>query len=165
MKLLSESLAMLSTSPISTRKTKPTSIGVDTKVNSLTPFHFDENETDQRTAENGDLLLANMTLSAPDGMLTLMLELFDNLTSAIDCQGDDGSLSLTFNSQEAYDYALQTWSYINAHDDGKFLLITNHAGCGPDENRQSYMFVTESILMEHPGNILTCEKRYVGYGG
>lgn len=71
----------------------------------------------------------------------VLLEHFDHLTSAIDCQGDDGTLSLTFNSQNAFDYALQAWGYVNANADGKFLLIANHNGCGPDEERQPYMYL------------------------
>ena len=89
--------------------------------------------------ENGGLLFANMTLHAPNGMLMVLLEYFDHLTSTIDCQGDDGQMSLTFNSQNAFQYALQAWGYINANSNDKFLLIANHQGCGPDEERQAYM--------------------------
>lgn len=91
--------------------------------------------------ENGRLLLANMTLYAPNGLFMVLLERFDHLTSAIDCQGDDGTMSLTFKSHQAYEYALQAWGYVNANANGKFLLIANHKGCGPDEERQSYMLV------------------------
>lgn len=82
-----------------------------------------------------------MTLYAPNGMFMVLLERFDHLTSAIDCQGDDGTMSLTFKSHQAYEYALQAWGYVNANANGKFLLIANHKGCGPDEERQSYMCV------------------------
>ena len=74
----------------------------------------------------------------------VLLEHFDHLTSAIDCQGDDGEMSLTFNSQKAYDYALNAWDHVNDDADGKFLLIANHRGCGPDEERQGYMCVLKS---------------------
>lgn len=86
-------------------------------------------------------MLSNMTLYAPDGMMMVLLERFDHLTSAIDCQGDDGHMSLTFNSRTAYDYALKSWDFINANDNGKFLLIANHEGCGPDDQRQPYMYI------------------------
>ncbi|MDI1486110.1 MAG: hypothetical protein OHK93_004300 [Ramalina farinacea] len=86
-----------------------------------------------------------MTLYAPDGLQMIMMERFEGLTTAVDCKGDDGSMSLTFKSQEAFNYALQTWSYINQNDDDKFLLIANHDGCGPDDQRQPYLItkVTE----------------------
>lgn len=87
----------------------------------------------------GQLLLANMTLYAPDGLLMIMMERFEGLTSSVDCKGDDGSMSLTFSSQKAFDYTLHEWSYINENDDGQFLLIANHEGCGPDDQRQPYL--------------------------
>jgi len=89
--------------------------------------------------DGGQLLLANMTLYAPDGLLMIMLERFEGLTSAVDCKGDDGIMSLTFSSQDAFNHALQEWSYINKNDDGQFLLIANHGGCGPDDQRQPYL--------------------------
>ena len=99
----------------------------------------------QFLAGNGQVLLANMTLYAPDGLQMIMMERFEGLTTAVDCKGDDGSMSLTFKSQEAFNYALQTWSYINENDDDRFLLIANHDGCGPDDQRQPYLItkVTE----------------------
>ncbi|KAF6217447.1 hypothetical protein HO133_006917 [Letharia lupina] len=83
-----------------------------------------------------------MMLYAPDGLLMVLLEYFDHLTSAIDCWGDDGTMSLTFNSTQAYEYALQAWGFVNANANGKFLLIANHAGCGPDEERQAYIITS-----------------------
>ena len=80
-----------------------------------------------------------MTLYAPDGLLMVLLERFDGLTSAVDCKGDDGEMSLTFNSEGAYNYALQQWSSINSQDNGSFLLIANNDGCGKDDQRQPYM--------------------------
>lgn len=80
-----------------------------------------------------------MTLYAPNGMLMVLLEDFDHLTSSVDCQGDDGTMSLTFKSDQAYQYALQAWGFINAKTDDRFLAIANHQGCGPDEERQPYM--------------------------
>ena len=82
-----------------------------------------------------------MTLYAPDGLQIVMMERFEPLTSAVDCKGDDGEMSLTFNSQEVLDYAVNTWSFINQAKDESFLLIANHDGCGPDEERQAYRLV------------------------
>ena len=69
-----------------------------------------------------------MTLYAADGLLLILMERFDSLTSSVDCDGDDGTMSLTFDSQDAFNYALQEWNYVNQNDDGKFLLIANHEG-------------------------------------
>ena len=95
--------------------------------------------------DNGQVLLANMTLYAPDGLQMIMMERFEGLTTAVDCKGDDGTMSLTFKSQDAFNYALKTWSHINQNENDKFLLIANHDGCGPDDQRQPYLItkVTE----------------------
>ena len=71
----------------------------------------------------------------------VLLEEFDDLTSAVDCKGAKGTMSLTFKDQDAFKYALRTWNYVNEKDDSKFLVIANHAGCGPDDQRQPYLFV------------------------
>ncbi|KAG8526649.1 uncharacterized protein KY384_008078 [Bacidia gigantensis] len=89
--------------------------------------------------ENGQVLLANMTLYAPDGLQIVTMERFEPLTKSVDCNDDDGQMSLTFKSQDAFDYALKTWSTINDNDDKRFLLIANHDGCGPDDERQPYI--------------------------
>jgi hypothetical protein len=86
------------------------------------------------------MYLANMTLYAADGLPIVMMEKFERLTSAVDCEGDDGRLSLTFRSREAYDKAIESWAYINEDTDRQFLMIMNHAGCGPDDERQAYRY-------------------------
>ena len=105
----------------------------------------------------------------------VLLEHFDHLTKAIDCQGDDGQMSLTFNSQKAFDHAVEAWDHVNDNADGKFLLIANHPGCGPEEERQGYMWVfsvastrkaTETRLQDklnqrgslHSHDVLSCRK-------
>lgn len=88
--------------------------------------------------DDGQLLFANMTLYAPDGLPIVLMERFEGLTSSVDCKGDDGDMSLTFLSEKAYSYALKIWGYINEDNDKQFLLIANHAGCGPDDERQPY---------------------------
>ena len=79
-----------------------------------------------------------MTIYSQDHIQITMLERFEGLTSAIDCNGDDGQLSLTFRNKEAYLYALKVWSHVNDNADTKFVAIANHDGCGPDKERQSY---------------------------
>ncbi|CUS13506.1 unnamed protein product [Tuber aestivum] len=88
--------------------------------------------------QDGNIMLANMTLYAPSGELIVSMEAFEGLTSAVDCKGDDGQMALTFKSQEAFDYAHKQWSFINERSESAFLLIANHDGCGPDDERQPY---------------------------
>lgn len=90
-------------------------------------------------AGDGQLILANMTLYADDGLEIVLMERFEGLTKTVDCKGDDGTMSLTFNSKDAFQYALQTWDFINQSQEKKFLLIANHDGCGPNDQRQPYL--------------------------
>ncbi|KAL8680964.1 MAG: hypothetical protein Q9186_002864 [Xanthomendoza sp. 1 TL-2023] len=91
-----------------------------------------------RPGDDGQLRFANMTLYAPSGLPIVLMERFEGLTSAVDCKGDDGEMSLTFSSKGAYEYALKIWGYINEDDDKQFLLVANHDGCGPSDERQPY---------------------------
>ena len=100
-----------------------------------------------------------MTLYAPDGLQMIMMERFQGYTTAVDCNDDDdGIMSLTFASQSAYDYALRTWSSINEKEQDKFLLIANHPGCSPVDQRQPYLLV---VLVHLPDYFtLTLLKHY-----
>lgn len=89
--------------------------------------------------ENDSFTLANMTLQAPPDLPIVLLERFDHMTNDIDCKGDDGEMSLTFKSEYAYRQASNAWKYLNEHDGHRFLLIANHEGCGPGDERQAYM--------------------------
>ena len=86
-------------------------------------------------------IFANLTLRAADGLLIVTMERFEPLTSKVDCNDEDGIMSLTFKSRSAFEYALQTWNFINEAEEQQFLLIANHAQCGPDDERQPYMSV------------------------
>jgi hypothetical protein len=91
-------------------------------------------------------MIANMTLEALEGPLLVTMERFEGLTSEVDCLGHDGEVSLTFKSREAFQFALQKWSYVNDNDTANFLLVTNHDGCGPENERQVYRY---AILYPH----------------
>lgn len=81
-----------------------------------------------------------MTLHAPDGSALVTMERFEGLTSAVDCQGADGEVSITFKSREAFDYAMKTWKYINDNDHAHFILVTNHDGCGDADERGAFRY-------------------------
>lgn len=90
--------------------------------------------------------LAHLTLYAPNGLQVISMEIFEGLTSAVDCKGDDGILSLTFKTQQALDSAVKKWSWINEKTDSTFIMIANHDGCGPDGERQAYtIFEVEQV--------------------
>ncbi|KAI9808790.1 MAG: hypothetical protein M1825_003943 [Sarcosagium campestre] len=89
--------------------------------------------------EDSKLHIANFTLYAPDGMSIIMMEQFEDFTSAVDCQGEDKLLSLTFKTRSAFDFAMSDWTKINDDNEKSFILVTNHEGCGPDLQRQAYI--------------------------
>ena len=86
-----------------------------------------------------------MTLHASNGMNIVTMERFEGLTKEVDCKGDDGLMSLTFISEQTFDYALKSWNFINEAKTNRFLLIANHDGCGPDDERQPYMSVHQAL--------------------
>ncbi|KAL8653320.1 MAG: hypothetical protein Q9226_003896 [Calogaya cf. arnoldii] len=108
-----------------------------------------------RPGNDGQLLLANMILYAPDGLQIVMMERFEPMTSAVDCKGDDGQMSLTFKSKEVFDHAMKTWSFINEAQEKRFILIANHDGCGPDDERQPYLQIRITDIREDAAKLTT----------
>lgn len=87
---------------------------------------------------DGQMILANMVLKAPQGLPIVMMEKFELLTSTVECNGDDNLMHLKWKTEEAYQAALNNWSYIHEDADAEFLLIANHAGCNPVDQRQPH---------------------------
>ncbi|MCJ1465815.1 hypothetical protein MMC07_004434 [Pseudocyphellaria aurata] len=102
--------------------------------------------------EEDTFTIANMTLQAPPNLPIVLLERFDHMTSDVDCKGDDGEMSLTFKSEYAFRQASSAWKYINDHEDHRFLLIANHKGCGPGDERQPYIITK---VREDPTTLTT----------
>ena len=92
-------------------------------------------------SDSGQLLLANLTLFAQDGLPIILLEEFDELIISVDCRDNEGRLDLKFNSTDAFDHAKKQWAYVNEKEHDNFLLIANHDNCGSDDQRQGYMLV------------------------
>ncbi|KAK2734878.1 hypothetical protein FQN57_001441 [Myotisia sp. PD_48] len=89
-------------------------------------------------AGDNEINIANMTMYAMNGLPIVMMEAFEDLTKSVDCDGNDGELSLSFESKDAYHSAISTWGYIHEDKNANFLMITNHDGCGPQGERQCY---------------------------
>jgi hypothetical protein len=88
---------------------------------------------------NGQLLLANMTLTAPSGMLIVMMERLEGLTTMVDCSVEsDGVLGVTWKDNETYHKALESWGWVNEDATNQFLMVVNHDGCGADAQRAAY---------------------------
>lgn len=63
--------------------------------------------------DDGTLALAKLTLKAPPGLPIVLLERFDSLTETVDCNDDDGLVSLTFKTQDAFKRSLTAWDFVN----------------------------------------------------
>lgn len=87
---------------------------------------------------DGQMVLANMVLKAPTGLPIVMMESFEPLTSAVECNGEDNLLSVTFKSEDAMTWAGAKWDWVNEDANLNFLIITNHEGCNPVDQRQPY---------------------------
>lgn len=77
----------------------------------------------------------------------VMMEHFEEHLSNHDCHKDSGHMTLTFNSREAFKHALESWSHVNNDANKQFIMIANHDGCGPDFERQPYMYVCETAMV------------------
>ena len=109
-------------------------------------------------SDQGQTVLAQMDLTAPDGLPIVLMEKFEQLTRKVDCNADDDILSLTFIDQRTYKYAISTWSYINEDAHKRFLLITNHASCSPADERQAYYINSVDDVAEQQTVYLRAEK-------
>lgn len=89
--------------------------------------------------ENKEVMMANMTLFAPGGVPIILMERFEGLTKEVDCSIEqDGSIGLTLLDQKGFEYAKNAWDWINAGDDDEFIMVTDHEGCAPGDERKAY---------------------------
>ncbi|RPA91824.1 hypothetical protein L873DRAFT_1794663 [Choiromyces venosus 120613-1] len=90
-------------------------------------------------AQDGGLFVANMTVNAPKGKKLLLMEKFNGFTKEVDCTtAGDGKLSVTLKERKTYDYVYRIWGWLNENDKNEFVMITNHKGCGPENERTVY---------------------------
>ncbi|KAK6510083.1 hypothetical protein TWF481_004796 [Arthrobotrys musiformis] len=83
--------------------------------------------------------IANVTVKKPDPDHPLiLLEDIDTLTKSITCSGD--KMKLEFKDENAMNYAIKQWDWVNEKTPDYFYLITfhQHEGCGQDDDRTSY---------------------------
>lgn len=90
-------------------------------------------------AHEGGLFVANMTVNAPHGKKLLLMEKFNGFTREVDCTtAGDGKLSVTLKDRRIYNYVYRIWGWLNENDKNEFVMITNHKGCGPENERTVY---------------------------
>ncbi|KAG0638745.1 hypothetical protein HOY80DRAFT_1046947 [Tuber brumale] len=87
-------------------------------------------------AQEGGLFVANMTVNAPKGKKLLLMEKFNDFTKEMDyTTAGDGKLSVTLKERRTYNYVYWIWGWLNMSDRNEFIMITNHKGCGPENER------------------------------
>ena len=90
-------------------------------------------------AQEGGLFVANMTVNAPRGKKLLLMEKFNGFTKEVDCTtAGDGKLSVTLKNRKIYNYVYRIWGWLNENDKNEFIMITNHKGCGQENERAVY---------------------------
>ena len=67
------------------------------------------------------------------------MNLFNHLTSAIDCDDSDGIMSITLKNRKYFDYAMSKWSYINNDATSQFLMIADSENCTDDQQKTPYL--------------------------
>jgi len=80
-------------------------------------------------------MYANMTLSTANNELVISMERFKSLLENVDC-GEKSILQ--FKNKDSFEYAIKAWNWVNEDETHSFVLIADHAGCGPDEERVPY---------------------------
>lgn len=152
-------LGLLFTLPASSQKLRPVKIrqyeaafGLQRRdFDHLQDFHPQPHTELMYGLDQGEdkTLVANITLKEMPGLPLVLLERFEHLTARVDCRGKSGHISLTFTSGDTFEEALKAWRYVNDHVGQQFLLIANHDGCAPEDDRQPYVSV----------NIKGCKER------
>lgn len=147
--------------PIQTLRTRADSGGKSTTT-TLKPVRLDQLNGVQRRDIEGDytrldlahqafmvyaaqekdgkgVMMANMTLFSPDGVPVILMERFEGLTKAVDCSIEkDGFIGLTLRDQKGFQYAKDAWDWINEGEDDEFIMITDHEGCSPGDERKAF---------------------------
>ena len=93
----------------------------------------------------------------------VMMEHFEEHFSDYDCHEDSGRMTLNFNSKEAFKHAMESWSHVNSDANEQFIMIANHNGCGPDFERQPYMYVLKIVDGSNTHILLMFMSQYHGH--
>lgn len=76
-----------------------------------------------------------MTLLSTDGKPLINMESFEDSTKSVEC-GEQ--MKLEFVSKEAFDSAVASWGWVNEDETHEFIMIANHRGCSPEDERTPY---------------------------
>jgi hypothetical protein len=104
-----------------------------------------------------------MTIDAPNSIATLTVDMpgdeenilsmenFDGMLTAVECT--NGTVAMTFESDETFAYAQEVWDWVNGADNRSFVMVAGPGDCGNNSNRQPY--VVSSIDYDEAANKAT----------
>jgi hypothetical protein len=81
----------------------------------------------------------------------LSMENFDGMLTAVEC--NNATIAMTFESDATFNYAQQTWDWVNGAANRSFVMVAAPGNCGNNTNRQPY--VVSSIQYDETANKAT----------
>ena len=76
-----------------------------------------------------------MTVFGVGNERIVSMERFKPMLKSVEC-GE--KTVLEFESREDFEYAIRAWDWINEDETHSFILVADHPGCGPDDERQPF---------------------------
>ncbi|KAK2765012.1 hypothetical protein FQN54_008711 [Arachnomyces sp. PD_36] len=106
---------------------------------------FDQTQLDPRDADtflwgnpiedSNEFTFANMTVFSVGNERIVSMERFKPMLKSVEC-GE--KTVLEFESKEDFEYATRAWGWVNEDETHNFILVADHPGCGPDDERQPF---------------------------
>ncbi len=114
--------------------------GTHIKRQDQTALNLQNQETFLWGADDGSKV-ANLTVDCSgDNENILSMEKFDGMVTSVQCT--NGSISMTFNDDENFQYAQRTWDWVNGADNHSFVMVAGPGNCGNNPTRIPFIIST-----------------------
>lgn len=122
-------------------------------ISNLEDHPVENNDGSLKDELERHVLEAHMTVMSTNDIKILFMEQFEHMTSSIECNDEDGEVSMTFIADEIANYAKKQWEWVNGCDTREFLMVTNHPHCGKIAERAPYRifnmtFVNQTVYIK-----------------
>lgn len=99
-----------------------------------------------------------MTVFSIGNERIVSMERFKPMLKSVQC-GE--KTILEFNTREDFEYAIRAWDWVNEDETHSFVLVADHPGCGPDDERQPfYIYNADYDEEEHTAYLYGNEKEW-----
>lgn len=85
--------------------------------------------------DSDEFTFANMTVFSGGTERIVSMERFRPMLKSVQC-GE--KTILEFESREDFEYAIRAWDWVNEDETRSFILVADHPGCGPGDERQPF---------------------------